>query len=129
MYWLPDIIIAIRKRGGQASLTSIYSEIRKGRPNLPTEWESAVRATIYQHSSDARGFVEGNPDVFKYIRRGVWALRKPDDLIFGKSESSLRSQALSDFTLADFESCRGDVNKLELLIQEKIQGIRKRFNL
>jgi len=72
--WLPDVILALRELGGEASLNDIYRKMltqRGQREGLPPEWRSAVRATIYAHSSDAKAYVPGNPDVFCRACRGV----------------------------------------------------------
>jgi predicted HNH restriction endonuclease len=85
--WLDDIVKAIEIRGGVASLSEIYEELKLIRPNLartrPEEgyWQATVRRTIESHSSDSQNF-EGSRarnDIFysvEGIGRGIWGLRE-----------------------------------------------------
>jgi hypothetical protein len=127
--WLADIIWALRGLEGAASLPQIYRHIENHRSCLPTEWKSAVRATIYVHSSNAKAFVKGNPDVFKRLERGVWGLRLPKDFIDGRSEQALSSAAFQEMTIEEFQGCQGDAEKLFALVHARMAGIRKRFRM
>ena len=129
MHWLPDIISAIRDLGGKARLAHIYREISKKRDDLPKEWEAAVRGTIYQHSSDAKGYMDGNPDVFYKAGHGVWGLRHPQNTIPGRSENALFVQALAETSQDEFKLCVGDAQKMEQIMAEKIAKIKSRFKI
>lgn len=87
--WLPTIIDAVRQLGGRARLSDIYRWVELHRDHLPPEYKALVRATIYSHSTDAKAYVPGNPDVFRRLGYGEWGLRFTDETIHGRSETDL----------------------------------------
>ena len=77
MRWVDDIVMALKRLGGQASLDEIYRTtklIRKasGR-SLPRTFEAVVRRTLEDHSSDSAN--HRAEDLFRIVGRGTWALR------------------------------------------------------
>ena len=67
-------------------MDEIYAEYQRARTvPLPVNWMANVRGVIGNHSSDSKRFL-GKYDLFKKIKRGVWALR-------GRSETFSRPQA------------------------------------
>ena len=127
MSWPGDIIHAMHALGGKGRLNQIYHQIEATRSDLPDNWTAVVRATIYQHSSDASGYVDGNPDLFCRISRGVWGLRVPRDIALLRLSDEFQQQALSEITLEEFRSCGGDQENLNRLIDEKKAAIRQRL--
>jgi hypothetical protein len=80
-----DIIQAIKRLGGRASLDEIYAEYQRVRTvPLPVTWMANVRGVIGNHSSDSNRFL-GKNNYFKKMDRGVWALRE-------RSETASRPQ-------------------------------------
>ena len=75
--WVDDIITALTKLDGVASLSDIYQEVRQVRPSPHPESLSAiVRGTIEDHSSDSARYK--GKDLFfsvKGLGSGVWGLR------------------------------------------------------
>jgi hypothetical protein len=104
--WLPDVIRALQAAGGSAGLPRIYRWIKSNRQNLPDEWEAAIRATIYYHSSDAKAYKPGNPDVFCRRSHGVWGLRY-SEIVLGKTDKDLFGQAVASMSKEDWESFSG----------------------
>ncbi len=129
MTWLREIIIAMRPLGGKGRLNQIYHQIEANRSHLPDNWKAAVRTTIQEHSSDARRYVEGNPDVFCHISRGVWGLRDPWEIALLRLPEELRSRARSEITEEEFRPCAGDKDKLERLVRQKEADLRQRFGI
>ena len=127
--WLPDIIAAIRSTGGQATLLQIYRWIERNRSNLPTEYQSVVRATIYAHSTDARAYVQGNPDVFYNVERGVWGLRHPKETIPGRSESALLAFVLSQMSREELGSFSGRGQEFRAEINRRIEDARRKYHM
>jgi hypothetical protein len=76
--WREDVETVLRELGGQASLTKIYTRIRKVRTSrLPKNWRAATRQTLETHSSHSANF-GGKYDLFYSVDglgRGVWGLR------------------------------------------------------
>jgi hypothetical protein len=64
--------------GGRIDLQRLYGEVSTLRNAEPSDhYKSVVRATIQAHSTDAKSYIKGNPDVFEHVGRGIWGLR-PD---------------------------------------------------
>lgn len=81
---LIEIICAIDRLGGEATLESIYEEIRyrnKIDPAKYIDFNSRIRTTIYKHSSDTDIFLKktGSKNDFFYSvegkGNGIWGLR------------------------------------------------------
>ena len=76
--WLEDLVNALEKLGGVASLQDIYREIEQIRVGRLSEyWQANVRAIIEDFSSDSLRY-KGKKDVFfsaEGIGGGVWGLR------------------------------------------------------
>ena len=77
MRWVDDIVTALKRLGGQASLDEIYrttKSIRQGSGrSLPRTFEAVVRRTLEDHSSDSAN--HRAEDLFRIVGRGTWALR------------------------------------------------------
>ncbi|MGG2066931.1 HNH endonuclease [Bacillus sp. S14(2024)] len=82
--WVDEIIEALNKLGGKASLVDIYNmveEIGKIDFSKYIDWKSQIRKNIYIHSSDTDIFkytVNGEMDLFYSIGgkgKGLWGLR------------------------------------------------------
>jgi len=127
--WLPDIITAVRSLGGRARLKDIYRWVERNRSNLPSEYQAVVRATIYAHSSDAKGYVSGNPDVFDNIARGEWGLRFPDETMIGRSELNLLSFVLNQFTQEDLERFAGQGEALKAELHRRMDKARSKYQI
>jgi hypothetical protein len=77
MRWVDDIVTALKRLGGEASLDEIYrttKAIRQaaGRSVTP-QWQATIRRTLEDHSSDSANFRAEN--LFRIANRGIWALR------------------------------------------------------
>ena len=127
--WLPEVIIAIRESGGEAALPDIYHYVELHRRDLPGEYQSAVRATIYAHSSDAAAYVAGNPDVFYKVRRGVWALRHVDETLRGRSRVELLNFVVTKMTTAEFESFVGRPDEFQQELDRRVADVKQRYGM
>jgi len=79
--WVYDIIRVLWGRPAGVALRTLDRELWDlrnpvGLP-MPSAFSETIRATIYDHSSDAAGW-NGNAedDLFFKTRRGVWAVRR-----------------------------------------------------
>ncbi len=73
--WLEDILNAFKHFEGEASLRELYTYLEaNSRRNLPLTWQSTVRRTIYNHSSDVNAYL-GRADLFERTSKGEWKLR------------------------------------------------------
>ena len=127
--WLPEVIIAIRESGGRAGLAQIYRYVELHRRDLPGEYQSAVRATIYQHSTDAGGYVPGNPDVFYKVARGVWGLRHLDETLSGRSRVGLMSLALSQMTVEEFRPFADRPDAFRQELDRRVADLERRYGM
>ena len=77
MRWVDDIVTALTRLDGQASLDEIYrttKAIRQGAGrSLTRQWQATVRRTLEDHSSDSANYRAEN--LFRIVGRGIWALR------------------------------------------------------
>lgn len=77
MRWVDDIVTALKRLGGEASLDEIYrttKAIRQGAGrSLPPTFEAVIRRTLEDHSSDSANYRA--EDLFRLAGRGMWALR------------------------------------------------------
>ncbi|MGE8021527.1 HNH endonuclease [Peribacillus frigoritolerans] len=82
--WVYEIIEALKKLGGQASLIDLYNMVEEsGNTDFSKyiDWKSQIRKNIYIHSSNADIFkytVGGEMDLFYSIDgkgKGIWGLR------------------------------------------------------
>jgi hypothetical protein len=77
MRWVDDIVTALKRLGGEASLDEIYrttKAIRQGGGRSVTpQWQATIRRTLEDHSSDSANFRAEN--LFRIAGRGIWALR------------------------------------------------------
>jgi hypothetical protein len=80
--WVDDVVTALRKLGGEASLHQIYQTVERLRKSAgrscPKTLEATVRRTLENHSSDSGNWLE-RADIFQMPygkHKGVWALRK-----------------------------------------------------
>jgi hypothetical protein len=127
--WLPDIICALQSLGGIARLKQIYHWIHLNRQNLPPEWEAVIRAAIYSHSSDAKAYVIGNPDIFINQGRGLWALRYPQEKVGGKSYSDLSSQILANMSIGQFQSFSGKGDEFIAHIHKEVDKLKEKYKI
>jgi hypothetical protein len=127
--WLPDIICALQSAGGAARLKQIYRWIQLNRRNLPTEWESVIRAAIYGHSSDAKAYKQGNPDIFFNKSRGLWGLRYPSDKVTGKTDNDLFYQALYTMSREQLESYSGKGDDLIEYVKGEVDKLKKKYKI
>jgi uncharacterized protein YutE (UPF0331/DUF86 family) len=73
--WKEEVIDALKALGGSAQLADIYKHIEsKSVRRLPVSWKSAVRKTLYIHSSDTEVY-KGGEDLFEHLDKGLWGLR------------------------------------------------------
>lgn len=72
---LTDVVAAFEHFNGEVSLQDLYSYLKKnsGR-TFPPSWQSMVRKTIYNHSSDVNAYL-GKADLFERTSKGNWKLR------------------------------------------------------
>ncbi|HEY4328491.1 MAG TPA: hypothetical protein VGN88_02050 [Phycisphaerae bacterium] len=131
--WLIDISNAMHKHGGCASLQQIYRYVHQNRSNLPAEYEAVVRASIYAHSTDAKAYKKGNPDIFIRIRRGMWGMRFPEDFVPGRSNKDLRSIAftnmLREMNTEAMQSLAGRPGAFEAEINRRIMEVRRKYHI
>jgi len=77
MRWVDDIVTALKRLGGQASLGEIYRTTKGIRQaagrSLTPKWQATVRRTLEDHSSDSANYRAEN--LFRIVDRGIWALR------------------------------------------------------
>ena len=77
MRWVDDIVTALKRLGGEASLDEIYRTTKAIRQSagrsLPRTLEAVVRRTLEDHSSDSANYRAEN--LFRLVGRGIWALR------------------------------------------------------
>ncbi len=77
--WKDEIVNTLTALGGRASLQEIYDYIENNTSRkLPSTWDSAVRKTLQEYSSDTDAYKESREDLFKHVEKGVWALRIPN---------------------------------------------------
>ena len=78
--WVDIVTRALGQLGGMGSLSDIYAECKKllsaGETSKSTNSsiDSAIRRTIYQHSSDVTAYL-GKEDLFQQVGPGLWQLR------------------------------------------------------
>lgn len=73
--WLDEVINAFEGLGGTVKLSDVYSYIESNTSRiLPTTWDSTIRRTIYNHSSDVNAYL-GKKDLFERVGSGEWKLR------------------------------------------------------
>lgn len=75
--WSDDITLALKNLNGIGHNQAIYQQIKLIKPNLTGDWESVVRRTIQQNSSDTKSWL-GKNDIFysvSGIGEGIWGLR------------------------------------------------------
>lgn len=73
--WTNEVVEALKKLGGQATLDEIYNFIKSHtKRELPPSWKSLIRKSIYQYSSDREIFL-GKDDLFERVDKGIWKLR------------------------------------------------------
>lgn len=74
--WKHELVDALRAIGGSGSLSQIYAQVKRQRPDINGAWEATVRATLERHSSDSDNF--SGEDLFAIAGRkgaGHWRLR------------------------------------------------------
>lgn len=73
--WKIQVLKAFHELGGEAKLKDIYEHIRNNlSKDLTLSDESAIRKSIYFHSSDVELF-QGKEDLFQKCGNGKWKLR------------------------------------------------------
>lgn len=76
--WVDDVLEAIRRLGGSATLHSIYKEVemirRTGGRSVPKSLDATIRRTLEDHSSDSANY--RGTDLFANVGRGEWAIRR-----------------------------------------------------
>jgi hypothetical protein len=77
MRWVDDIVTALKRLGGEATLDEIYrttKAIREAQGRSVTQqWQATIRRTLEDHSSDSANYRAEN--LFRIVGRGTWALR------------------------------------------------------
>jgi hypothetical protein len=130
--WLNDVQHAIEALGGEASVKAICRVIQKQRTDLGPNWQAVIRATIYHNSSDSPAYDRSNPDVFKKISHGVWALRHPGSVIDGRSQLAISMATLNEL-VGPPEAARAALESpekaLDVLFKDTRQKIKSRFRL
>ena len=73
--WLDLIIEALTSLGGESGLNEIYQYVQKNTDrSLSKSWQSVIRRTLYNHSSDVEAYLGGD-DLFQHLGKGRWGLR------------------------------------------------------
>ncbi len=127
--WLPDVISAYQAAGGTARFPQVYRWIQGNRTNLPSEWEAAVRATVYHYSSNSPVFRKGDPDVFYKQGHGLWGLRRPSEKLIGKAPNDLFVQVLSTMTKEQFEACAVRGEEPYTYIMRRVEEEKKKYKI
>lgn len=130
--WLKDVQHALSTLGGEATPKQICHEIEKHRTDLGPNWRAVVRSTIYRNSSDSPDYDTENPDVFRKVARGVWALRQPGSVISGRSKYSITNAAVDEFGKKDSEAFLAVKKNPEggrAILEDTRRTIKKRFRL
>lgn len=127
--WLPDIISAFQSAGGTARFPQVYRWIQTNRNMLPGEWEAAVRATVYYHTSDSPVFKKGNPDVFFKKAHGLWSLRHPSETVLGKTDNDLLLQVLMSMSKEQVKSYSGKGDALLAYIKQQVEEKKRKFKI
>lgn len=92
-------------------MDEIYAEYQRARTvPLPVNWMENVRGVIGNHSSDSKRFL-GKNDLFKKLKRGVWALRD-------RAETFSRPQA---------KKVRNQPSNVKVAITESFESISNTF--
>lgn len=106
MAWVDDIFQAIKNLGGQASLSQIYSEVKRIRNEpLTKSWQASIRERIEAHSSDSKNFK--GKDLFEKIESGVWAIREK------AQNSEINEENVKNST--EITNGRGEMSNQELI--------------
>ena len=127
--WLPEVILALKTGGGTGTLSQIYRRIQGKRRNLPDEWKAVIRAIIYAHSSDAKAYKQGNPDVFCNKDRGVWALRYPSEVVFGKTDYDLSVQVLASMTVEELKSFSSTGDAFWRHVNDRVAQLKQKYRI
>ena len=127
--WLPEVILALKTGGGTGTLPQIYRRIQGNRRNLPGAWQETIRETIYRHSSDSRAYKTGNPDVFCNKGRGIWALRYPSDVVFGKTDYDLSVQVLAGMTVEELKSFSSTGEEFWKHVNDRVAQLKQKYRI
>ena len=74
--WLERVVDALESLDGEAHLTEIYQFIQNNsQRKLSKSWQSTIRRTLYNFSSDVDAYL-GGEDLFQHLGRGRWGLRR-----------------------------------------------------
>lgn len=108
--YLSEIVAALKKLGGTATLSEIYIAIQERNllPALKTNptWKNTVRSEIQRHCSETKSFIEGNEELFYSVygvNKGVWGLINfdPDEVV--EENTSVNSiEKCESYTKKDF---------------------------
>jgi hypothetical protein len=116
--------------GGRADFRTLYREVPLLRDSdAPDNYDAVIRASIYAHSSAAKAYVKGNPDVF-FKDRGTWAIRPDWKLRMIKAHAARpNSTYLVDLAFASMEideirAVVGDKVKMRALLDRKVEELR-----
>lgn len=72
--WRDEVKNALQHLGGEADLEEIYNYISKNSTReLPESWKPIIRWTLQVNSADTSSFA-GKHNIFKWIKKGRWAL-------------------------------------------------------
>jgi hypothetical protein len=130
--WLTDLVQAFReleeKPGGVVWLRNLYEWAALHRPERPKNYDSAIRATIQRHSSDAKDYESGAPDVFRKVGRGGWALRLPREEVPAKS-TDLLVFVVTRMSREDFESAATREGGIAQDIARRVADVKRKFNM
>ena len=103
--YLSEIVAVLEETGGCASLSNIYTGIKK-RGKLSAvltnpNWKNNVNAEIQKHCSQTQSYIEGNEDLFYPVgalRQGIWGLRRLSEPL----EQALSPEPPKPYTKEDF---------------------------
>ena len=126
--WLADVVLSLRELEGRAWLEDIYDWIKRHRRNLPPNYDSAVRATIYAHSTDAGAYVPGNPDIFYQLARGRWGLRFPKESVPNRS-TYLPGFVLAQMSRKELESFTGRGKELLTELERRAAALQRKYHM
>ncbi len=128
--WLADVVLAFREmEDGRAWLQDVYEWIRRNRKTRPKNFTAVIRATIYAHSTDAAAYVPDNPDVFRNVARGIWALRFPDEKDVPGRSTYLPGFVLAHMTREELEPFAGRGEEFRAELDRRVDEVRRKFHM
>lgn len=127
--WLADVVLAFREmEDGRAWLQDIYNWIRGNRHKRPKNYASVIRATIYAHSTDAAAYVPGNPNVFRNVAPGIWALRFREETVPQES-THLPGFVLAQMTDEELQAFAGRGEEFRSELDRRVEEVRQKYHM